>query len=64
MPWFTLNRRIGNTNYVVNVFSSGSAKDTFQDKILHLIGNEPLDFGRESAIMKVPQMSRQSERSA
>ncbi|MBQ9262736.1 MAG: transposon-encoded TnpW family protein [Clostridia bacterium] len=64
MPWFTLNRRIGNTNYVVNAFSSGSAKDTFQDKILHLIGNEPLDFGKEPDIMEVPQMSRQSERSA
>ena len=33
---FTLNRRIGSTNYRVNAHFSEKAAETFEDKIFHL----------------------------
>ena len=60
---FTLSRRIGSTNYRVNAHFSEKAAETFEDKIFHLIQNEGLESEEKSAILNVPQMSRQSERS-
>ena len=61
---FTLRRRIGSTNYRVNARCSSSAEETLEDKIIRLIRNEAMDIGAERGIITVPQMSRQSERSA
>ena len=60
---FTLSRRIGSTNYLVNAHFSEKAAETFEDKIFHLIQNEGLESEEKCAILNVPQMSRQSERS-
>lgn len=35
-----MHRRIGSTNYKVNIHFSNTARDTLHDKILHLIQNE------------------------
>ena len=51
----TLIRRIGSTVFKVNIFTKEDGADTMEDKILRLIRNE---------MMNVPQMNRQSERSA
>lgn len=60
-----LKRRIGNTTYKVRAFfNDDAAAGTMQDKILNLIRIDGLAFAEEPAIMDVPQMSRQSERSA
>ena len=63
-PAFSLRRRIGSTNYSVIAYASATSAETFEDKILRLVRNEVLDSGAEYAIMTLPQMSRQSERSA
>ena len=63
-PAFSLSRRIGQTYYTVNVRFSDQAKQTMEDKLLHLIRNETVDFDENCGIMTLPQMSRQSERSA
>ena len=55
---FSLTRRIGSTNYIVNVHCSESATETFEDKIFRLIRNEAMEIGMECGIMKQPQMSR------
>ena len=60
---FTLSRRIGSTNYRVNAHFSEKAAETFEDKIFHLIQNEGLESETKCAILNVPLMSRQSERS-
>ncbi len=44
--------------------SRETASETMEDKILRLIRNDGLAMDRECGIMKLPQMSRQSERSA
>ena len=61
---FTLNRRIGSTNFTVNVHCSDTAAETFEDKIIRLIRNDAMDINAECGIMELPQTSRQSERSA
>ena len=61
---FSLSRRIGSTNFTVNAYTSSTSAETFEDKIFRLVRNEVLDSGEECAILSVPQMSRQSERSA
>ena len=55
---FSLTRRIGSTNYIVNVHCSESATETIEDKIFRLIRNEAMEIGMECGIMKQPQMSR------
>ena len=52
---FSMRRRIGQTYYTVNVRF---------DKLMHMIRNETVDIDENCDIMTVPQMSRQSERSA
>ena len=64
VPAFSLSRRIGQTYYTVNVRFSDRATQTMEDKLLHMIRNETVDFDENCGIMTMPQMSRQSERSA
>ena len=59
---FTLNRRIGSTNYIVNVNFSGN--ESVEDRIVRLISNNLIDNEEKYGIIDIPQMSRQSERSA
>ena len=56
--------RIGGTTYKVKVVFAENASETMEDKILRIVRNEALDNGGKCDIMGVPQMSRQSERSA
>ncbi len=60
----TLTRRIGNTVFKVNIFTKENGADTMEDKILRLIRNEGLASPTDCGMMNVPQMNRQSERSA
>ena len=61
---FSMNRRIGSTNYTINVFASETAAETFEDILLRLIRNEGMESGGSRERTELPQMSRQSERSA
>ena len=58
-----LTHRIGSTTYKIKVHFSDTSGETMEDKILHLIREESLDNSADRGIMKVPQMSRQPERS-
>ena len=59
-----LIRRIGSTTYKVRAFFKEDGTDTMEDKILRLIQNEGLASPPDCGMMNVPQMNRQSERSA
>ena len=59
-----MTRGIGNTTYRVRAFFDDEAEETMEDKILRLVRIDGLASDGEAAIMEVPQMSRQSERSA
>ena len=59
-----ITRRIGATTYRVKVVFDDTAKETMNEKIIRLIQYEVLDFGAGCDTMTLPQMSRQSERSA
>ncbi len=56
--------RIGSTIYKVKVVFNDAARETMEDKILRIIRNEVLTDKGKCGNIKVPQMSRQSERSA
>ena len=60
----TFYRRVGNTNFKVRVLFSESATEKMEEKILRIVRNSGDHFGEKYDIMTVPQMSRQSERSA
>ena len=60
----TLTWRIGNTVFKVNIFTKKDGADTMEDKILRLIQNEGLASPTDCGMMDMPQMNRQSERSA
>ena len=60
----TFTRRVGKTTFRVRVFHSENASETMEEKILRIIRNSEFADGEECGIMEVPQMSRQSERSA
>jgi len=60
----TFYRRVGNTKFKVRVLFSESATETMEDKILRIVRNSGDHFCEKYDIMAVPQMSRQSERSA
>ena len=51
-------KRIGRTNFKVNVFFSETEKETLEDKILRIIRRETLENGAECGIINIPQMSR------
>ena len=57
-------RRIGATTYKVKVVFNESGTETMEDKILRIVRNEVHTNDEKCDIMKSPQMSRQSERSA
>ena len=57
-------RRIGSTTYKVRIAFSGTGDETMEDKILRLVRNEVVTTDGNRGTMSVPQMSRQSERSA
>ena len=61
---FSMNRRIGSTNYTINVFASDTAAETLEDILLRLIRNKEMESGERRERTELPQMSRQSERSA
>ena len=60
----TLTRRIGSTIFKVNVFTKQEGTETMEDKMIRLIQHEGLASPTECGMMDVPQMNRQSERSA
>ena len=57
-------RRIGGTTYKVRVLFSENSNETMEDKILRIVRNEAVTNDGTYDIMSLPQMSRQSERSA
>lgn len=59
-----MTRRIGGTTYKVKVVFNDNGEETMEDKILRLVRNEALEKAENCGIMELPQMSRQSERSA
>ena len=59
----TMIRRVGKTTYHVKVFCKESG-ETMEDKILRIVRNEAFKNDEGCGIIKLPQMSRQSERSA
>ena len=60
MPKACFTRRIGSTNYRVNIFCTGN--ETMEQKILHLVRENGMDISPERGIMTMPQMSREPER--
>lgn len=59
-----LIRRIGSTTYKARAFFKEDGTDTMEDKILQMIRREGLASPPNCGMMNVPQMNRQSERSA
>ena len=59
----TMIRRIGKTTDNVKVFWKESG-ETMEDKILRIVRNEAFKNDEVCGIINLPQMSRQSERSA
>ena len=59
-----MTRRIGGTTYKVKVVFNDTGHETMEDKILRIIRNEVHTNCENYDIINVPQMSRQSERSA
>ena len=59
-----MTRRIGNTTYKVRAFFKEDESETMEDKILRLIRREGLASPQNCGKIDMPQMSRQSERSA
>ena len=59
----TIIRRIGKTTYNVKVFCKESG-ETMEDIILRIVRNEAFKNDEGCGIISLPQMSRQSERSA
>ena len=59
-----MTRRIGGTVYKVKVLFNENSRETMEDKILRIVRNEIVTNYGTYDIMAVPQMSRQSERSA
>ena len=58
IPAFTLNRRIGSTNYRVSAHFSENATESLEDKIFRMLQNEVLESGPDCGTLKSPQMSR------
>ena len=59
----TMIRRIGKTTYNVKVFCKDNG-ETMGAKILRIVRNEAFKNDEACGIISLPQMSRQSERSA
>lgn len=64
-----LTRHIGSTTYQVKIYmpqegNENALNSSFEEKILRMIRNEAFPNAEGYGIIDVPQMSRQSERSA
>ena len=59
-----MTRRIGSTTYRVKIFFDENSTESMEDKILRIVQNDLLEKKEKYDTMNVPQMSRQSERSA
>ena len=58
-----MTRRIKNTIYQVNVTVTEGDGENMEDRILHIIQNQPVAMGAERGILDVPQpFRRQPER--
>ena len=53
-----MTRRIKNTIYQVNVTVNESDGENMEDRILHIIQNQPVAMGPERGILEAPQPSR------
>ena len=60
----TIYRRIGSTTYKLRVHFSDTARETMNDKILHLIQHEAVTNVDGCGTMDVPQMNQPLERSS
>ena len=58
-----MTRRIKNTIYQVSVTVTEGDGENMEDRILHIIQNQPVAIGSERGILDVPQpIRRQPER--
>ena len=58
-----MTRRIKNTIYQVNVTVNEGDGENMEDRILHIIQNQPVAMGENRGILDVPQpIRRQPER--
>ena len=53
-----MTRRIKNTIYQVNVTVTEGDGENMEDRILHIIQNQPVAMGGERGILEAPQPSR------
>ena len=53
-----MTRRIKNTIYQVNVTVNEGDGENMEDRILHIIQNQPVAMSGERGILKAPQPSR------
>ena len=53
-----LTKRVGTTNYIVNVHFNQKATETMEEKFMRVISNYPLANGEKCGIIDVSQMSR------
>ena len=53
-----MTRRIKNTIYQVNVTVNEGDGENMEDRILHIIQNQPVAMSSERGILDVPQPSR------
>ena len=53
-----MTRRIKNTIYQVSVTVTEGDGENMEDRILHIIQNQPVAIGRERGILDVPQPNR------
>ena len=53
-----MTRRIKNTIYQVNVTVTEGDGENMEDRILHIIQNQPVAMGAERGILDVPQPNR------
>ena len=53
-----MTRRIKNTIYQVNVTVNESDGENMEDRILHIIQNQPVAMGKDRGILEAPQPSR------
>ena len=60
---FGFSRKIGTTLYRANIHYTPKSTESFEEKLMRLIRHDALDIFGGYGIIKVPQASRQSERS-
>ncbi len=53
-----MTRRIKNTIYQVNVTVTEGDGENMEDRILHIIQNQPVAMGQDRGILDIPQPNR------